>query len=71
MRVDDSVGNFVLIQFRDAKQANAADEFLTARGLILRGVAAYGLPHCLRLTVGPEDANRRVVDALRDFVSRK
>ena len=29
-----------------------------ARGLILRGVAAYGLPHCLRLTVGSEDANR-------------
>jgi histidinol-phosphate aminotransferase len=68
LAVDDSVGNFALIRFRDAGQANDADRFLTARGLILRGVAAYGLPHCLRLTVGSEDANRRVVDALREFV---
>jgi len=68
LKIDDSVGNFALIQFRDAKQAADADHFLTSRGLILRGVAAYGLPHCLRLTVGSEDANRRVVDALREFV---
>ncbi|HWA92634.1 MAG TPA: histidinol-phosphate transaminase [Rhizomicrobium sp.] len=66
-RVDDSVGNFVLIHFASAEQARAADAYLSARGLILRGVDAYGLPHCLRLTVGPEDANRKVVDALAGF----
>jgi histidinol-phosphate aminotransferase len=70
LKVDDSVGNFALIRFKDVKQANDADKFLTARGLILRGVAAYGLPDCLRLTVGTEDANRRVVDALREFVKQ-
>jgi histidinol-phosphate aminotransferase len=70
LKVDDSVGNFALIRFKDVKQADDADKFLTARGLILRGVAAYGLPDCLRLTVGTEDANRRVVDALREFVKQ-
>jgi len=70
LKVDDSVGNFALIQFRDVKQATDADHFLTARGLILRGVTAYGLPHCLRVTVGSERANRRVVDALREFMGR-
>jgi histidinol-phosphate aminotransferase len=70
LRVDDSVGNFALIHFADAKHAAEADKFLTARGLILRGVAAYGLPQCLRLTVGTEDANRKLIDALRDFVKR-
>jgi histidinol-phosphate aminotransferase len=69
--VDDSVGNFALIRFADAKEAKAADEFLTARGLILRGVAAYGLPHCLRLTVGTEEANRKVIDALGEFAKRR
>jgi histidinol-phosphate aminotransferase len=44
-----------------------ADRFLSARGLILRGVAAYGLPDSLRLTIGPEAANRAVVAALADF----
>ncbi|MBV9991101.1 MAG: histidinol-phosphate transaminase [Alphaproteobacteria bacterium] len=68
LRCDDSVGNFVLIHFADAKQRAAADAFLCARGLILRGVAAYGLPSCLRLTVGTEEANRRVVAALAEFM---
>jgi len=70
LKVEDSVANFVLIQFKDAKQAADADHYLAVRGLILRGVAAYGLPHCLRLTVGSEEANRRVVDTLREFLKQ-
>jgi histidinol-phosphate aminotransferase len=66
-RCDDSVGNFTLIHFAGADEARAADAFLTKRGLILRGLDNYGLPHCLRLTVGREDANRRVVEALGEF----
>lgn len=62
-----SAGNFLLLRFADEAQATAADRFLTERGLILRAVKAYGLPHCLRLTVGLEDANRRVVESLREF----
>jgi histidinol-phosphate aminotransferase len=71
LRVDDSVANFVLIHFPEigAHTAEAADAFLHTRGLSLRGVANYGLPHCLRLTVGPDTANRRVVDALTEFMS--
>ncbi|HEV2652254.1 MAG TPA: histidinol-phosphate transaminase [Rhizomicrobium sp.] len=68
LRVDDSVGNFVLIHFAGTEQAHAADHFLASKGLILRGVAAYGLGQCLRLTVGPADANRAVVAALAEFV---
>jgi histidinol-phosphate aminotransferase len=30
-------------------------------------MAAYGLPDCLRLTVGSEEANRGVVAALAQF----
>ncbi|HVV65152.1 MAG TPA: histidinol-phosphate transaminase [Rhizomicrobium sp.] len=66
-RCDDSVGNFTLIHFADPDEARAADAFLTARGLILRGLDNYGLPHCLRLTVGSEDANLRVAEAFGEF----
>jgi histidinol-phosphate aminotransferase len=67
--VDDSVGNFILIHFgkKKGKTVHDADRFLSARGLILRGVAAYGLPDSLRMTIGPESANRAVVAALADF----
>jgi histidinol-phosphate aminotransferase len=69
--VNESVANFVLIQFpKGKKSAQEADAFLSARGLILRAVANYGLPDALRLTVGAADANRRVVEALSEFMAR-
>lgn len=73
LKVTPSVGNFLLIHFpTDAgRTAKDADTFLTARGLILRQVEAYGLPSCLRLTVGDEEANGLVVAALRDFTGGK
>jgi histidinol-phosphate aminotransferase len=70
LRVDDSVANFVLIHFgKGAKDAAKADAFLMQRGLILRGVASYGLPDCLRLTVGTAEQNELVAAALRDFMA--
>src|SRR5581483_5936321 len=70
LEVTPSVGNFVLIHFASPKAAIAADEFLKARGIILRRGAAYGLPNCLRMTIGTEDDNRQVVAALASFLGR-
>ncbi len=71
LHVDDSVCNFLLIRFPQTagKTAADADKFLSERGLILRGVASYGLGDCLRLTVGPEEANRKVAAALAEFMA--
>ncbi|MDI3470316.1 MAG: histidinol-phosphate aminotransferase [Pseudolabrys sp.] len=70
LKVTPSVANFVLIHFPDAKgrTAKEADAFLTKRGLILRQVGAYRLPNALRMTIGSEEANRLVVQALKDFL---
>jgi histidinol-phosphate aminotransferase len=71
LKVTPSVGNFLLIHFPSAagRGATDADAFLTARGLILRRVDAYGLPQALRMTIGDEEANRLVVKALDDFMN--
>jgi histidinol-phosphate aminotransferase len=70
--VTPSVGNFLLLRFPKEKNrdAKAADAFLTARGYILRAVGAYGLPECLRLTIGTEEANRGLVAALAEFMGQ-
>ena len=70
LKVTPSVANFVLIHFPldKGKTADDADAFLTRRGLVLRGLKNYKLPHALRLTVGTEEANRLVVAGLRDFM---
>jgi histidinol-phosphate aminotransferase len=66
--VTPSAGNFVLMHFPAARGWVAADAFLKARGIILRPVGAYGIPNALRLTIGTEDDNRKVVAALTEFM---
>jgi histidinol-phosphate aminotransferase len=70
LTVTPSVANFVLIHFPETRgrTAKEADAFLTERGLILRQVGAYRLPNALRMTIGSEEANRLVVQALKDFL---
>jgi len=65
-----SSANFVLVGFPDVdgKRAPQAEAFLAARGLLVRGVAGYGLPNHLRITLGLEAHNRALVDALAAFL---
>jgi histidinol-phosphate aminotransferase len=69
LEVPESACNFVLVRFPAAagRDAKAADAFLKARGIIVRRVAAYGLPDCLRVTIGLEDEMRALVEALGEF----
>ena len=69
IRVPPSEGNFVLADFVTPETAEAADMHLRSRGLIVRRVGGYGLPHCLRITIGLVDENDLLIDALRDFMS--
>jgi histidinol-phosphate aminotransferase len=71
LKVTPSVGNFLLVEFPNTsgKTATDADAFLRARGLIVRGVGAYGLGDHLRISVGLEEPNRLVVDALKAFLA--
>ena len=64
---DVSLANFVLARFGSQDEAEACDEYLKSQGLIVRRVAGYKLPNCLRITVGDESACRRVVHAVRQF----
>ncbi|NNM71368.1 histidinol-phosphate transaminase [Enterovirga aerilata] len=70
LEVTPSVGNFILIHFpgTPGRTAKDADAFLCRRGLVLRAVAAYGLPNALRMTIGSAEANELVISAMRDFM---
>ena len=64
------MANFVLARFADEAEAMACDDFLKSRGLIVRRVAGYNLPNCLRITVGDEPSCRRVADVVAAFKGR-
>jgi histidinol-phosphate aminotransferase len=70
--VTDSVGNFLLVCFGSHPERTAADAdaALKGAGIIVRGMAGYGLPDCLRITVGLEEDMRTVVDVLRKFMGK-
>jgi histidinol-phosphate aminotransferase len=72
LRVTGSAANFVLVHFpsEPGKTADDADMFLLDKRIIARQVGAYGLPNALRITVGLEEHNRAVVNALREFVAK-
>ena len=64
---DESHANFVLARFGNADEAEACDRHLKSEGIIVRRVASYHLPHCLRITVGDEAGCARVANAIRSF----
>jgi histidinol-phosphate aminotransferase len=68
--VRPSAANFLLVRFsgEGGRTAGAANAFLAAHGIIPREVADYGLPDCLRITIGLEDEMRALVAALAEFM---
>ncbi len=64
-----SAGNFLLVRFPDpAKPAKEAEAWLAGEGVLARGMAGYGLPDCLRITIGLEEDMAAVIESLRDFL---
>ena len=67
LAVAPSQTNFLLVDFgRDAADIEAG---LVARGVVLRPMGGYGLPTCLRITVGNRDENRRFLQALDEVLA--
>jgi len=72
LEVVPSGANFVLVKLPTApgKTAPEAEAFLASRGLLVRGVGNYGLPDHVRLTIGLEEHNRAMIEALGEFLGR-
>lgn len=66
-----SEANFVLVDFGTPDRARAADEGLRRRGVLVRAMGGYGLPHCLRVTVGTDEECALVVEALDAFMAER
>lgn len=65
-----SAANFVTVGFPKGgdKTAAKAEAYLAERGYIVRGIANYGLPDHIRITIGLEEHNRAVVEHLTAFM---
>ncbi len=69
LKVHPSIANFILVEFPEGKHNAAnANAFMMDKGYIPREVANYGLPKCLRISIGLEEDNKAVASILADFL---
>ncbi len=65
-----SDANFILAQIPERYKESLKD-FLTRRGLIIKFFNEPSLDHCVRITIGTEEENLKLMKAFRDFASDK
>lgn len=61
-----SYSNFVMINFDSEEHVNRITENMLKRGVIIRPLKPFGLPDCLRITIGTEEENNAMVNALSE-----
>lgn len=65
-----SIANFVLLKFESPAQAEAAVAHFKSQGVLVRRMGSYGLPACLRVSIGTEADMRQAAEALASFPER-
>jgi histidinol-phosphate aminotransferase len=70
LTVVPSDANFVMVPLQSEHEVNELYEELLKEGIIIRPLRSFGLPHCIRITVGTPDQNRRLIDSLHRIFER-
>ena len=61
-----SVGNFILLDFVSVENCKTFNQKFLQNGIVLREMGGYGLPHCLRATIGTEENNLQLLEILKN-----
>jgi histidinol-phosphate aminotransferase len=65
LNVVPSDANFVMVVLPDAAQASRLTTDLLTQGIIIRPLASFGLPNCVRISTGTDEDNGRCVEAIQ------
>ena len=65
LTVVPSEANFVMIVLPSAEQAAQLNRELLPQGIIVRLLASFGLPNCVRISTGTDEDNQRCLDSMR------
>lgn len=62
--------NFVMICFGSELTVNKVYDELLKLGVIIRPLRAFGLPHCIRITIGTQEQNERLAESMRRVLEK-
>jgi len=65
LTVVSSEANFVMVVLPGAAQASQLTTDLLEQGIIIRPLASFDLPNCVRISTGTDQDNQRCVDAIQ------
>lgn len=68
LTVHPSSGNFLMVDFATAEKAEGARLYLKDQGILVRQVGGYGLPTCLRISIGTQDEMTLAVKHITDYI---
>ena len=65
-----SITNFLLIKFPSDQKHNAqnAENYLSSKGILVRGMKVYGLSNYLRVSIGTQEENFEFLNKLKSFL---
>jgi histidinol-phosphate aminotransferase len=69
LQVIPTDANFFLVPFDTETAALEMYEGLLRQGLIVRPLRPFGLPHCLRITIGTPEQNKFLLDCLQNVIA--
>ena len=64
-----STANFITLVFSSAEKAQSFNEAMLHKGIILRHLPGWGLPNCIRVTIGTEEENEYLIKCISKILS--
>jgi histidinol-phosphate aminotransferase len=69
IKLHPSIANFILFDFFNAQNCQKVNQKLLENSIILREMSGYGLPSCLRLSIGNSQENDIVINKIKEIVN--
>lgn len=64
-----SAANFITLVFPSADEAQSFNNKMLHKGIILRHLPGWGLPNCIRVTIGTEEENEYLIKCISKILS--
>ena len=65
-----SAGNFITIVFNYRDDVINLTEYLLENGIIVRDLVGFGLPECIRVTIGTKQENQMFIKFFKEYFNQ-